>query len=100
MQPLDLHIYTRLIFGPGNASRFADADTGLGRKLFVITGGVSPLADRYCEGIMAEVLETLPKVIEDPENLHLRGVLLWASDLGIPETSLASNRRIYGQRIR
>jgi alcohol dehydrogenase YqhD (iron-dependent ADH family) len=50
---------------------------------YILGGDVSPLADRYCEGIMAEVLDTLPKVIADPENLHLRGVLLWASDLAL-----------------
>lgn len=50
---------------------------------YILGGDVSPLSDRYCEGIMAEVLETLPKVIEDPENLHLRGILLWASDLAL-----------------
>lgn len=41
MQPFDLHIYTRLIFGHENAVRFADAVTRLGNKIFIVTGGGS-----------------------------------------------------------
>lgn len=41
MQPFDLHIYTRLIFGRENAVRFADAVTRLGNKIFIVTGGGS-----------------------------------------------------------
>jgi alcohol dehydrogenase YqhD (iron-dependent ADH family) len=50
---------------------------------YIIGGSESPLADRHCEGVMAEVLDTLPRVMADPENLHLRGVLLWASSIAL-----------------
>ena len=41
------------------------------------------LQDRMQEGVMKCVLETLPKVFDDPSNLQLRGVLMWAASIGL-----------------
>jgi len=43
----------------------------------------SELADRYSEAVMATVLETLPRLLENPNDLHARGNLLWASNLAL-----------------
>ena len=49
-----------------------------------LTGGPdSPLADRHAESVIATVLETLGPCLADPADLHLRGVLLWASNLAL-----------------
>lgn len=41
------------------------------------------LQDRMQEGVMKTVLETLPKVFDDPNNLQTRGVLMWAASVGL-----------------
>lgn len=41
------------------------------------------LQDRMQEGVMTCVLETLPKVFENPSDLQLRGVLMWAASIGL-----------------
>ena len=49
-----------------------------------LTGGPdSPLADRHAESVIATVLETLGPCLAAPSDLHLRGVLLWASNLAL-----------------
>lgn len=50
---------------------------------YLIGGNRSPLADRYSEGIIATVVETLPLVIAEPDNYELRARLLWASNLAL-----------------
>lgn len=50
---------------------------------YIVGGNDSPLADRYSEGIMETVMQTLPEVVNDPENYDLRGRLLWASTLAL-----------------
>lgn len=56
---------------------------------YLLGGNDSPLADRYSEGIMQTVLETLPKVLKDPENEAYRGDLLWASTLALNAIQVA-----------
>ena len=41
------------------------------------------LQDRMQEGVMKCVLETIPKVFENPTDLQLRGVLMWAASIGL-----------------
>lgn len=50
---------------------------------YILGGNDSPLTDYYCEGIIRSVIETLPAVLNDPENIALRARLLWASDLAL-----------------
>jgi alcohol dehydrogenase YqhD (iron-dependent ADH family) len=50
---------------------------------YLLGGSGSPLADRYSEGVIATVLETLPTLLEHPEDLAARGTLLWASTLAL-----------------
>jgi alcohol dehydrogenase YqhD (iron-dependent ADH family) len=50
---------------------------------YLLGGNGSPLADRYSEGVIATVLETLPALLENPEDLAARGTLLWASTLAL-----------------
>ena len=52
---------------------------------YLLGGNGSPLADRYSEGIFATVLETLPKLQDNPADLDARGDLLWASTLALNE---------------
>ncbi len=56
---------------------------------YLLGGGGSPLADRHTEGIIATVIETLPRLLADLENVELRGVLLWASTLALNDYQLA-----------
>jgi alcohol dehydrogenase YqhD (iron-dependent ADH family) len=50
---------------------------------YLLGGSGSPLADRYSEGIITTVLETLPTLLEHPDDLSARGTLLWASTLAL-----------------
>jgi alcohol dehydrogenase YqhD (iron-dependent ADH family) len=50
---------------------------------YILGGGRSPLADRYSEGVIATVLETLPALLENPEDIAARGTLSWASTLAL-----------------
>lgn len=50
---------------------------------YLLGGNQSDLADRYSESIMKTVLETLPKLEENPDDEHLRGQLLWASTMAL-----------------
>ena len=50
---------------------------------YLLGGDGSPLADRYSEGVMQTVLETLPALLEDPENLAAHGTMFWASTLAL-----------------
>jgi alcohol dehydrogenase YqhD (iron-dependent ADH family) len=50
---------------------------------YLLGGNQSPLADRYSEGVMSTVIETLPQVIAAPDNYELRAQLLWASNLAL-----------------
>lgn len=56
---------------------------------YLLGGNGSPLADRYTEAVMMTVLETLPKVLQDPENESHRGSLLWASTMALNGYQLA-----------
>lgn len=50
---------------------------------YLLGGSDSDLADRYSEGVMETVLDTLPKLELEPDNEHLRGQLLWASTMAL-----------------
>lgn len=50
---------------------------------YLLGGNDSPLADRYSEGVMETVIQTLPLVEEEPESEELRGHLMWASTLAL-----------------
>lgn len=56
---------------------------------YLLGGGGSPLADRHTEGIIATVIETLPRLLENLEEVERRGVLLWASTLALNDYQLA-----------
>jgi alcohol dehydrogenase YqhD (iron-dependent ADH family) len=59
---------------------------------YLLGGDESPLADRHAEGVMATVLESLPRVLADPGDLAHRGRLLWASTLALNEYPNAGRR--------
>jgi alcohol dehydrogenase YqhD (iron-dependent ADH family) len=50
---------------------------------YLLGGGGSALADRYAEGVVATVLETLPVLLEHPDDVAARGTLVWASTLAL-----------------
>lgn len=50
---------------------------------YLLGGNASPLSDRYSEGVISTVVETLPLVIAEPDNYELRARLLWASNLAL-----------------
>jgi alcohol dehydrogenase YqhD (iron-dependent ADH family) len=50
---------------------------------YLLGGNDSPLADRYAEGVIATVLETLPRLLAQPTDVAARGSLLWASTLAL-----------------
>ncbi|WP_340106074.1 iron-containing alcohol dehydrogenase [Rhodohalobacter sp. 8-1] len=56
---------------------------------YLLGGNDSDLADRYSEGVMETVLDTLPKLELDPENEHLRGQMLWASTMALNGMQIA-----------
>lgn len=56
---------------------------------YLLGGNDSPLADRYTEGVIATVLETLPRLLAEPANLAARGDLLWASTLALNDYQVA-----------
>ena len=59
---------------------------------YLLGGNGSPVADRYSEGIMQEVIESLPLVVNDPENEALRGQLMWASTLALNTIQVAGRK--------
>ncbi len=59
---------------------------------YVLGGNDSPPADRYSEGVMQTVIETLPKVLDDPGNEALRGQLLWSSTLALNTIQVAGRK--------
>ncbi len=56
---------------------------------YLLGGNDSDLADRYSEGVMETVLDTLPKLELDPGNEHLRGQMMWASTLALNGIQIA-----------
>ncbi len=59
---------------------------------YLLGGNDSPPADRYSEGIMQTVIETLPLVEKDPENKALRGQLLWSSTMALNTMQVAGRK--------
>ncbi|WP_051203985.1 iron-containing alcohol dehydrogenase [Hugenholtzia roseola] len=56
---------------------------------YILGGSESPLADRYSEAVILTVLETLPKLRQDLQNVKYRADLFWASDLALNGYQLA-----------
>lgn len=50
---------------------------------YLLGGGDSPLADGYSETVIRTVVETLPKVLAEPQSVNLRGRLMWASTMAL-----------------
>jgi len=50
---------------------------------YLLGGDGASLTDRYCESVMRTVMETLPRVIQNPDDLALRGTMLWCSTLAL-----------------
>ncbi|MDB6079025.1 MAG: hypothetical protein JWO82_2772 [Akkermansiaceae bacterium] len=59
---------------------------------YLLGGSGSLLADRHSEGVMATVLETLPKLLKNPDDVNLRGNLLWASTLALNDYQVAGRQ--------
>jgi len=59
---------------------------------YLLGGNDSPLADRYSEGVIATVLETLPRLLANPANVAARGDLFWAATLALNDYQLAGRR--------
>lgn len=50
---------------------------------YLLGGNDSPIADRYAEGIMSTVIETLPRLLVTPSDVSARGNLMWAATLAL-----------------
>lgn len=59
---------------------------------YILGGNDSPLADRYSEGVMQTVLDTMPLVEKEPGNEALRGQLMWASTLALNTIQIAGRK--------
>lgn len=59
---------------------------------YFLGGSDSAMADRLSEGVMATVLETLPRLLENPNDVKARGNLLWASTLALSDYSTAGRQ--------
>jgi alcohol dehydrogenase YqhD (iron-dependent ADH family) len=60
---------------------------------YLLGGSGSLLADRHSEGVMATVLETLPKLLENPNDVDARGNLMWASTLALNDYQIAGRQQ-------
>lgn len=59
---------------------------------YLLGGNGSAMADRYSEGVMATVLETLPRLLANPADLGARGNLLWTATLALNDYQSAGRR--------
>lgn len=59
---------------------------------YLLGGNGSPLADRYSEGVISTVVETLPKLLANPADVAARGDLMWASTLALNEYQVAGRK--------
>lgn len=59
---------------------------------YLLGGNDSDMADRYSEGVMETVLDTLPKLELNPGNEHLRGQMMWASTLALNGMQIAGRK--------
>lgn len=56
---------------------------------YLLGGNDSPIADRHTEMVLLTVMETLPALMKDPNNINLRADLFWASDIALNGYQLA-----------
>ncbi len=56
---------------------------------YLLGGNDSAIADRYSEGVMATVLETLPRLLAEPSDLIARGNLQWTATLALNDYQTA-----------
>jgi hypothetical protein len=59
---------------------------------YLLGGNASPLADRYSEGVLETVLNVLPDLVKDPQNVALRAQMFWASDLALNGYQMAGRQ--------
>jgi alcohol dehydrogenase YqhD (iron-dependent ADH family) len=59
---------------------------------YLLGGNDSSIADRYSEGIMATVIETLPRLRVDPTDVSARGNLMWAATLALNDYQKAGRK--------
>ncbi|MES2695312.1 MAG: iron-containing alcohol dehydrogenase [Verrucomicrobiota bacterium] len=59
---------------------------------YLVGGNESPLADRYSEGVIATVIESLPRLLANPADLAARGDIMWASTLALNDYQNAGRR--------
>lgn len=59
---------------------------------YLLGGNDSSIADRYSEGIMATIIETLPRLLAVPTDLVARGNVLWAATLALNDYQQAGRR--------
>src|SRR5882724_4760975 len=59
---------------------------------YLLGGSDSPIADRYAEGVMSTVIETLPRLLASPSDLAARGNVLWASTLALNDYQNAGRK--------
>ena len=59
---------------------------------YLLGGTDSVIADRYSEGVIDTVLNTLPVLLANPNDLKARGNLLWASTLALNDYQSAGRR--------
>ncbi|MDX2066265.1 MAG: iron-containing alcohol dehydrogenase [Fimbriimonadaceae bacterium] len=59
---------------------------------YLLGDDAAPLADRYTEGVITTVLETLPELRQNPTDLAGRGRLLWASTMALNGYQMAGRQ--------
>jgi alcohol dehydrogenase YqhD (iron-dependent ADH family) len=59
---------------------------------YLLGGNDSAIADRYSEGVMSTVIETLPRLLVSPSDLVARGNLQWTATLALNDYQLAGRK--------
>ena len=59
---------------------------------YLLGGNDSAIADRYSEGIMSTVIETLPRLLAAPSDLAARGNLQWTATLALNDYQAAGRK--------
>jgi len=59
---------------------------------YLLGGNDSAIADRYSEGVMSTVIETLPRLLASPSDLAARGNLQWTATLALNDYQNAGRK--------